>query len=205
MKRILIVNIVIFLVITFMGCGNLLTKDSEEFMEEDLPEYVGYDLDLFIKELQQYKNGTTEKVQDDKAILMNNNNFSEIDEITIPNIKSDKYIFLHMEVNKYNFKYYYGPENTGENKKFDYDTGIEVSVSREDNSYLTVLNQLDLTDLDGLAFDADRNTWHINNEGRCVTVRFPKTEIVETVDLLYEFFEFKEYSIDSDGAKEIIK
>ena len=205
MKRILIVNIVILLVITFMGCGKLLTKDSEEFMEEDLPEYVGYDLDLFIKELQQYKNGTTEKVQDDKAILMNNNNFSEIDEITIPNIKSDKYIFLHMEVNKYNFKYYYGPENTGENKKFDYDTGIEVSVSREDNSFLTVLNQLDLTDLDGLAFDTDRNTWHINNEGRCVTVRFPKTEIVDTVDLLYEFFEFKEYSIDSDGAKEIIK
>ena len=205
MKRILIVNIVILLVITFMGCGKLLTKDSEEFMEGDLPEYVGYDLDLFIKELQQYKNGTTEKVQDDKAILMNNNNFSEIDEITIPNIKSDKYIFLHMEVNKYNFKYYYGPENTGENKKFDYDTGIEVSVSREDNSFLTVLNQLDLTDLDGLAFDTDRNTWHINNEGRCVTVRFPKTEIVDTVDLLYEFFEFKEYSIDSDGAKEIIK
>ena len=104
MKRILIVNIVILLVITFMGCGKLLTKDSEEFMEEDLPEYVGYDLDLFIKELQQYKNGTTEKVQDDKAILMNNNNFSEIDEITIPNIKSDKYIFLPSSLNHLNTK-----------------------------------------------------------------------------------------------------
>ncbi len=205
MKKILIANIMIFLAITFLGCGNLLTKDSKEFMEEDLPEYVGYDLDLFFNELQQYKNDTTEKVQDDKAILMKNNIFSEIDEIMIPNIKSDKYVFLHMEVNKYNFKYYYGPKNTGKNNKFDYDTGIEVSMSREDNSFLIILNQLDLTDSNGLAYDMDRNTWHINNEGRSVTVRFPKTEIVDTVDLLYEFFEFKEYSIDSDGVKEISK
>ena len=205
MKKILIVNIMILFVITFLGCGNLLNKDAEEFMEEDLPEYVGYDINLFLKELEQYKNGAIEEIQEDKAIQMENNNFSEIKEIIIPNIKSDEYVFIYMEVNKYNFKYYYGLANTEKNTEFDYDTGIEVSVSREENSFLTVLNQLDLTDLDGLAFDTDRNTWHINNEGRCVTVRFPKTEIADTEDLLYEFFEFKEYDIGLDEMKEISK
>ncbi len=122
------------------------------------------------------------------------------DILFIPNLLSSDFKLLYIWVNDYNYFFYYMPVDYSK-RNFDYDQGIEVSFSKESVSFAAVMEQLDLTPVNGIAYDSSRNTWFIDKDGRCLDIAFPQSLPVTTEEELYSYFEFEEYTVSGNSGE----
>ena len=61
--------------------------------------------------------------------------------------------------------------------------------------------QLNLTPVNGIAYDESRNTCCLNKDGKCLDVAFPESLPVTTEDELYSYFDFEEYTASGNAGK----
>ena len=181
------------MLLSVIGCN------KKEVCIEEIP-YIAYDLDVFFDDLvRSYQDDG----QSNAALVKYVADASEIEQMTVPVLKSTEYKFRCVEIRDFGYMYYYVPADAKETRYFDSDTGITIIIMKSEKSFEAQVKQEGLTVVDGLAYNSEKNTWHINNDGKRTTIKFPKTETIDTSDLLYEFFGFKEYSVSADGMSEI--
>lgn len=121
--------------------------------------------------------------------------------ITVPVLKSTNFVLHHIAVNRYAYFFYYvSADHT--KPYFSSDDGITVTISRESQSFAAVVDQLNLTPVNGIAYVASYNVWYMDKNGSWISVRFPKAQPVTTENGLYSYFDFEEYTA-SDSTGEV--
>lgn len=160
-------------------------------------------MDDFLETLQHLNGDQNPNVPNSNKPAASSNPLSGINDFIVPVLRIVEFEFMYLEINEYSFFYYYMPRETDNPLVFDYDKGIVVTISREENSFETVISQLGLLSQDGFALDSHRNTWHINNAGKNICIAFPCNVLIKDKDKLNDYFIFDRYVVGSDGINKI--
>lgn len=207
MKKLLILLITLMMILlVFVGCdeaareGSATTPDdrtdSKVTGADDpeacrAPKYEADDLDVFIEEwVQPQLNSAENQV---------NNNAADPISIVIPNLQSSEYRFMHMFVDEYNYQYYYVPLDYSD-AHFRSDVGMIVYVSRTEGSFEGVVNQFELTPIDGVAYEPSDNRWIIDNDGKEIAIFFPDNVILQDASEIADYFTFETYGGTADDG-----
>ncbi len=133
--------------------------------------YLTYDIDDFVEDYWQSQG------KDTNVLNFKNEN---PDEIKMPYLCSKEHTLYFMEANEYNFIYNYVQIGYSQNF-FDPLLGIIVYVSREDNSFEG--HTKDLPTINGQIVDIQANSLYLNNNGKALSIVFPKSIPVKNVNL----------------------
>ena len=120
--------------------------------------------------------------------------------LTIPVLKSSEFKFYQVLIREHSYAYYYVPVDY-EKGYFSYNLGIFVSIANGNGTFAAVMDQFELTPVNGIAYDESRNTWYIDKDGRCLDIAFPKSIPVTTEEELYSYFEFEEYTVSGNSGE----
>lgn len=148
------------------------------------PEYTADDLDVFIDEWVQAQLNAGEN-------QVNNSDADPIS-IVVPTLQSNEYRFMHMFVDEYNYQYFYVPLDYSD-RYFNSDVGIQVFVSRTEGSFEAVMEQLDLTPTNGVAYESSYNIWIIDSNGKRISIRLPETIQLADASEIDNYFTFETY------------
>ena len=180
-----------------------LPNDTETTAVEDYEpaSFVAYDMESFFAALQRSKaiqNGTLKTDAIDQAAILSQNNLSTIEELPVPVLKNENYRLYFVEVNQYSIFYYYVPVDW-KGEFVDYDVTFVVTVSKQENSYFAALEQAEISDRDGYAYDSNKNTWYINYNGKRISVLHPTEHHIGSREELLACFAFDFYSVNATG------
>lgn len=122
--------------------------------------------------------------------------------VPVPVLKSEQYELYYIEAHSsgYTYFYYYVPVDY-EKSFFDYDVGIVIGWTNQNGSFASNMEHDGLTPKDGVAYDADRNTWNLDVDGQLLYVEFPKTLPITTEAELYSYFDFEEYTVSGNSGE----
>ena len=194
MKKLFVMFLAILTVLALVSCANEKKNDNHRTTEEDAPEYFGNDFEEF---LDSYVQAQLEQQAGEVDL---NATGRDTASLTVPVLQSDDFVFRAVQVNEYNYLYYYDLIGT-EGSYFDYETGICVAVSKSEISFAAVMEQYNLTPVDGKAFNAKYNEWILNDGGKRISIDFPDDLIVETAEELNNYFTFEKIvSTTSDDS-----
>ena len=200
MKKLSVLLFAIIIMAILVGCSNEKKKNDadntgDNIEVEKAPEYYGENYEAFLDYLQGQL--TTQKGE--SGVHSVNGTTSKSAYVTVPILQTDDFVFRAVKENEYAYFYYYEP--VGESPKFfSYETGIVVTVDKG-NYFSAVVDQFDLTVKDGLAYRPERNEWYMNDEGKCISIRFPKGLFVLNATELSRYFQFeKVYAQKEDNT-----
>jgi len=196
MKKLSVLLFAIIIMAILVGCSNEKKKNDADNIEvEKAPEYYGENYEAFLDYLQDRL--TTQKGEVGNNSV--NGGSSQSAYVTVPILQTDDFVFRAVEENEYSYFYYYEP--VGESSVFfDNETGIVVTVDKG-NYFSVVVDQHDLNVKNGLAYRPEKNEWYINDEGKCISIRFPKDLAVFDADALGRYFQFeKVYAQKEDNT-----
>ena len=188
MSRVLMCLLTLGMLITVASCS---TKRAE-YDEEPAPN-IYYSMDVFLEEWHLEEEGVGNRT----------NTLDHVDgflSVTVPVLKNSNYIFYFAEKNEYTYIFYYVPKNFS-SPSFEYESGIVVYMSRENGSFSAVMDQQDLVAEDGIAYDESNNEWHMDVDGKSLSVLFPESLPVTTEEELYSYFEFEEYTVSGNSGE----
>ena len=171
MKKMMILSGVILLAYLLCACGR-----SNESVDSSIceTEYVATDMDAFIADWQEACGRGADSVQ--HGVLSTEQSSAEV--LLVPSLLIPEYSFLQVNANEHIIKYYYAPMDY-QKTYVDYNEVILVTVAREQGTFDAVVEQYQLDVEDGMAYDAQRNCWHIDQDGYRVTVKFPESMVVD--------------------------
>lgn len=174
------------------------TTESSVIDECVAAEYVADDLDTFIQEWVQPELAAGENQV--------NGNGAASASILLPELQTDEFRFLGVEVREDFFRFYYHPTDPTklifpDERYFDDSVGISVVVSRYEGMFEEATTEL--SPENGVAYDPEINRWYIDNDGILVRVRFPESIQLTDASEIANYFTFEEYgSSDGDSATE---
>ena len=201
MKKLSVLLFAIIIMAILVGCSNEKKKNDadntgDNIEVEKAPEYSGDDFEVFLDYLQDRL--TTQKGEVGNNSV--NGTTSKSAYVTVPILQTNDFVFRAVEENEYSYFYYYEP--VGESSVFfDNETGIVVTVRKSNKTFAGIVDQHDLTVKDGLAYSPEYNEWYMNDEGKCISIRFPKDLAVFDADALGRYFQFeKVYAQKEDNT-----
>jgi len=195
MKKMLLVCILTIL-LALSSC----TNEPQEVVCYDPVIYFVRDMDAFFEDLVQCRAGTLDS---NHLLARYTEQPSDIEQMIIPVVKSDKYGFYQVEVDEDAYRYYFMPIDAEGNVTINHTDQISIYVSKKDNTFAGAIKQLELTVVGNKAYDSDRNSWYINNNGRRISIDLPDSLIIDNTVLLYKYFDFEKYAVDADGVNKI--
>lgn len=199
MKKLLVLLSTLMMFTVLIGCNETTqngSTDSAASSTNDTdaclsPEYSADDWDVFIDEwVQPQLNSAENQV---------NNNGADPISIVVPKLQSSEYRFMHMFVDEYNYQYYYVPLDYSD-AHFRSDVGMIVYVSRTEGSFEGVVNQFELTPIDGVAYEPSDNRWIIDNDGKEIAIFFPDKVILQDASEIADYFTFETYGGTADDG-----
>ena len=200
MKKLSVLLFAIIIMAILVGCSNEKKKNDadntgDNIEVEKAPEYSGDDFEVFLDYLQEQL--TTQKGEVGNNSV--NGTTSKSAYVTVPILQTDDFVFRAVQENEYHYFYYYEP--VGESSVFfNNETGIVVTVDKG-NYFSVVVDQFDLNVKNGLAYRPEKNEWYMNDEGKCISIRFPKDLAVFDADALGRYFQFeKVYAQKEDNT-----
>ena len=197
MKKILCFVFVVFLLCT-VGCEqadpieNQTVEQTESIIEGEPEEDVYYGIDAFLADWPQGG-----QLADNTMAGINSTDGEAT--ITVPILKTTDFVLHHIMVNEFAYFYYFISVDH-EKADFDYDNGLVVSLS-QGKSFAAVMDQHDLTPVNGIAFDDSQNAWYMDKAERSLKILFPPSLTVTTEEELYSYFEFEEYTVSGNSGE----
>ena len=167
-------------------------EQTEPQIEYEPERDVYYDMNAF---LTDWPHG--EQLADNTMAGINSTDGET--SITVPILKSTDFVLHHIAVNEYYYFYYFISVDY-EKPYFDYDHGILITLSHG-KSFSSIMDQHDLTPVNGIAYDGSRNTWYLDKDGKCLDVAFPASLPVTTEEELYSYFDFEEYTASGNSGE----
>jgi hypothetical protein len=207
MKKLAIIAVCFVVLFCMFSCENANESDTqptttnesdtlpatkqEVAVQFSSPTYTDWEefLDAWAQGVQEINNG---------AVSVNGIGSEQT--LTVPVLKLSAFEFIHVEITDQHYEYYYLPVDYDKDW-FSTSHGIIVTVSREVGSFEGWVSQLDLTPIDGIAYDETRYEWIINVEGKGVSVDFPETFPITTKEELYNCFVFEEYTVSGNSGE----
>lgn len=181
MKRLISVLLAILSVCLLSSCkfGEAEKNDNRANIE-----YVDTDLEHFINSW-----GQNQHVNSDgniNAILSND----FVENLIVPELHNLDFVFHNAKVFRKVYQYFYRPAGS-QMGSFSYDTGIWISIAREKNTFDAVVEQYKLEVIDDMAYDSQRNCWHLNVDTHRVTINLPSNVVFESSQQVRENFSFE--------------
>ena len=180
MRRLISVLLAILSVCLLSSCksGEVEKNDSGANIE-----YVETDLELFINSWKenQYVNSD----DNNNAILSNDT----AENLIVPELHNLDFVFQQAKVFRRVYQYFYRPADS-QMGSFSYDTCIWISIAREKNTFDAVVEQYKLEVIDDMAYDPQRNCWHVNVDTHRVTINLPSNVVFESSQQVREYFSF---------------
>lgn len=190
MKKLSVLLFAIIIMAILVGCSNEKKKNDadntgDNIEVEKAPEYYGENYEAFLDYLQEQ----LAMQKGEAGVHSVNGNASKTTYVTVPILQTDDFVFRAVQENEYHYFYYYEP--VGESSVFfNNETGIVVTVDKG-NYFSVVVDQFDLNVKDGLAYSPEYNEWYMNDEGKCISIRFPKGLSVLNATELSRYFQFE--------------
>ncbi len=182
MKKLLVFLCVITTIFTFVSCN----KQNNTSVVCEAAEYESFDFEAFIQEWSDVQIN-----RDSESPLYSKNTASNSSPtLTIPVKQTEEYRFSHVRFNKNRYIYSYLPINATE-KNYVLGTNFYIIIFDIDNSFSSVTEEFEVNN--GYAYDKDINVWHINNNGKNITIYFPDGLIVSQ-EQISEYFTFETYT-----------
>ena len=201
MKKLSVLLFAIIIMAILVGCSNEKKKNDadntgDNIEVEKAPEYYGENYEAFLDYLQGQL--TTQKGE--SGVHSVNGTTSKSAYVTVPILQTDDFVFRAVEENEYSYFYYYDP--VGESPSFfSYETGIVVTVRKSNKTFEGIVDQHDLNVKNGLAYRLENNAWYMDDEGKCISIRFPKGLSVLNATELSRYFQFeKVYAQKEDNT-----
>ncbi len=197
MKKLIVILLSAFLILSaFTGC-----QESEEGADFDsnthddtisicdpVP-YTADDMETFLNDL---KNAQT-SASDNEYLYISNSVSSPTVSIKIPVLQNDKYELYQVEVNKWSYFYYYAPIEIKVNGVFDKGT---VSF----HTIVISISKYPMTFEEG--YHSSSHSWVFNDNGKAISVSFPKHTVLENANEVSDYFTFENYVISTNNSTE---
>lgn len=197
MKRIIIIVSCFILVFCAVGCEkDTVPETSSTTGQVNAVQFASPTYNDWQEFLSAWTQGA-QAIQSNMASVNGANNSLSL---TIPILKSSAYEFYQVEISDDQYEYYYVPVNY-EKSYFSTNEGIIITLEKDAHTFTAVMAQLNLTPVNGIAYDESRNTWFLNKDGKCLDVAFPESLPVTTEDELYSYFDFEEYTASGNAGK----
>ena len=190
MKKLLLIFLSVVLTASFVGCKS---KEPELPHCTFEPTSMRYTYDEFISTyVKNQENSDTEQT-------------NVIPDLVIPKPKSENFYCTQVELDETYYQYTF--EHTQGDTLLVFSKGVEILVSREENSFDKVLdsdyrwdNLIEYYSED-FAHSFDYEKWYINNNGRCIEIDFSfKVGTPEGISNYFEF-ELVNTSVDTGNTQ----
>ena len=195
MKHIICILLAALLAFSFSGCQqNAEPTESLHFEHNFAHEETAMGF-LIPEQLEEWEEYLKQQLENG-GLSTNGNDKTTYRTVITPELQTTQYRNVYTENTTYDKIYYYYPKNEPyEAPYFDYKIGIVVTISHSSDTFDAVMEQLDLTPVDGRAFNPSNNTWYIDCAGKRVSVRFPDSIDAGNADTLDQYFKFTVMSI----------
>lgn len=176
----------------YTGCDKNNEANESDAESYDVWEIgvIAYSVDSLCEKINESKTG-------DSDAIIKRNKINEIEKLVYPELNTNDFDLLYIEVNQYSIFYYFMPKSNMKNDftTFSYNKGIIIRISREGNegnsSFDAVKKQLglELTD-DGYIYDKGRNALTIPYDFTNILIQVP--DELNTYETLTKLCTFKE-------------
>lgn len=186
MKRVCFV-FCLLLVISLISC-----QKEQNCDDPVIPIYT--DMESFLSEW--HSGGASSGVA-----VMGDGNRGEETTLVVPVLKTSEYIFDEIAIYDYRIYYYYTPAAADESSYQPFDDDIIVTWVNKEGTFDILIDQYGLTAFNGQAYDQSINTWFLDRNGKCLKVEFPDNRPVTTIDELYSYMSFDEYTTSGNSGE----
>ena len=175
MKKIIALLLSALLFLSLFGC-------EKELEFSDCPPVCFYrDLDTFVA---AWREGKTENGVD----------LSKIDTLVYPSLTTDEFVFSQVHISTNYYRYYFESKEPLETVSLGYAEGIEVNLGGDHNAFNEIVYRYGLIPQDGKAYYAERNEWYIDYGGRCLSIAFHESIIIDNFDEISNYLILEEIS-----------
>ena len=167
MKKTLLIFLTLAMLLSLCACG----INQNDFCGTDTRTYNAETLDDFLRALKACKKGWSGNYSESEWEVMTNMDLSGIQEFITFDLTSLGFKLHRLEVDPMDIRYYYAPLDAD---TFNYDTGYRITVSREEDSFATIVSRKRLMPDGGIAYDAENNNWFVDYNGKSLFIGLPE-------------------------------
>ena len=178
--------------LSFILLLGMLFSCGEKIIGDPIP-YTSYDIEQVKSDWKEARESTGD-IGLKKDLIDPNNP----DELVIPHLSVEGFVFYSLEVNEYQYIYRFVREGTnGPSHSISKNDEIFVHVQkhRAGDSFRVQCEQIEAVGYNGLvAYSKNHNVWIRNNDGEAISVHFPDGIKISKAADFYDTVTFERYT-----------